>query len=280
MRFVKLMLACLFLSVLAGCTRVEPGHVGIKVNWYGSQKGVEDFPLYTGRVWYNPVSEEIYTFPTFMQNATWSGPEAITFNSVEVASVTADVAISYSLVPEKVPVIFVELRQDAEYITRVYVHNKVRDSLSKHASTMKVIDICGSHKEELLKAVKAELDAELKDQGFRFDMVTFVGKLRVDPQVEQSINMTIQATQRAIEAQNKVVQSTAEANQKIEEARGKAQSVLINAKAQAEANDILTKSLSPELIRYEALQKWDGILPKVTSGNTMPFIEIPLDNKR
>lgn len=40
----------LSLLLLVGCTRIPPGYVGIKVNMYGSQKGVADFPLQTGRV--------------------------------------------------------------------------------------------------------------------------------------------------------------------------------------------------------------------------------------
>lgn len=102
---------------------------------------------------------------------------------------------------------------------------------------------------------------------------TIVGKMKVDEKVEASINATISATQKAIEAQNKVVQSKAEADQKIEEARGEAESISLVAKAKAEANRILTESLSPSLLQYEALQRWDGILPKVT-GEVIPFISL------
>src|SRR3989344_2786291 len=59
-----------------GCTKVEPGYVGIKVNQYGSQRGVEDFPIVTGRVLYNPFTEDVYKFPTFLQNVVWTQNEA------------------------------------------------------------------------------------------------------------------------------------------------------------------------------------------------------------
>ena len=32
-----------------------PSGTVIKVNLYGNQRGVEDFPIRTGRVWFNPV---------------------------------------------------------------------------------------------------------------------------------------------------------------------------------------------------------------------------------
>ena len=37
-----------------GCTYVPPGFVGVKVNLYGNQRGVSDYPIVTGRVLYNP----------------------------------------------------------------------------------------------------------------------------------------------------------------------------------------------------------------------------------
>lgn len=63
------LLSLAFISCFVGCTYVEPGHSGIRVNMYGDGKGVEDSPLVTGRVFYNPMTEVIYEFPTFMGNS-------------------------------------------------------------------------------------------------------------------------------------------------------------------------------------------------------------------
>ncbi len=43
------LLAVVLLSA-GGCTKVEPGFVGIKVKLYGRQRGVQDYPIVTGRV--------------------------------------------------------------------------------------------------------------------------------------------------------------------------------------------------------------------------------------
>jgi regulator of protease activity HflC (stomatin/prohibitin superfamily) len=265
----------------AGCTKVEPGYVGIKVKLYGRQRGVQDYPIVTGRVWYNPYTEEIYQFPTFLQNVVWTRSvtegrpfdESITFNSREGAIINADVGVSYSFDGNKVPELFVEFRQPAEVITNIYIRNKVRDALNREASRMSVTDIYGIKKQDLLNAVKTDLEEELGQKGIHFDTVSFTSGLRVPPQVEESINSAIEATQRAVEAQNKVAQSTAEAQQRIAEANGIAQSTMIKAKAQADANQLLNASLTPMLIQYEALQKWNGTLPEVTSG-AVPFINV------
>jgi regulator of protease activity HflC (stomatin/prohibitin superfamily) len=277
----------------SGCETIQPGYVGIKVNLWGDQKGVEQLPLLTGRVTYNPVSEHIYTFPTFIQNAVWTASphegkpidESITFNSVEGSAVNADIALAYSFVAEKVPHLFVEFRKDAEEITHGYMRNQVRDSFSRFASVIKVTDIFGQKKQELLVSVKEDLNKALSGKGFRFDMISFVGALRVDKKVEESINAVISASQRAIEAQNKVLQSKAEADQQIEKARGEAESkilqadaeaksILAKAKAQAEANRLQSQSLNANLLQWNALQKWDGRLPQYTAGGALPFIQL------
>ena len=266
-----------------GCTRVPPGFVGIRVNLYGSQRGVEDFPIETGRVWYNRWSEEIYKFPTFTQNATWTKntvegkgvDESITFNSVEGAGVNIDVAVSYAIKAESAANIFVKLRQDADYITHVYMRSHVRDEFSRHASKMKVGDIIGTGQQKLLDEVKQALETKLGPEGFVFDQVSFIGKARVDSKVESAINATIEASQRAIEAENKVKQVEAEAEQEVAKAKGKSAAILAEAEAKAEANRKLTESLSPELLQYEALQKWNGTMPTVIGSGALPFIEIP-----
>ncbi len=267
---------------LSGCTLVEPGHVGIRVNLYGTQRGVEDYPLTTGRVWYNPMTENVYEFPTYMQQAVWSAKEgdkdeSVTFNSIEGAALNVDVGIAYSIEAEKVPHIFVKFRQDADTLTHGYLRTKIRDSLNRHASTLKVTSIFGDGKAQLLKDSLDDLKRELGPEGFHIDNISFVSKFRVDTQVEQSINAVISQTQRAVEAENKIRQSEAEAKQAQAVAEGLAQAKLIQAKADAQANDIVSKSITPELLQYHALKFWDGKLPTYFGGNgqQLPFITVP-----
>lgn len=284
---------------IAGCETIEPGYVGIKVNLHGTDQGVEDYPILTGRQFHNPFTERIYEFPTFIQNVVWTqdptegsqNDESITFNSGEGASIQADIALAYSFDSEKVPDLFVEFRKEAEAITDGYMRGKVRDAFNRAASGFQASDIFGAKKSEVLKLVMDDLQTNLGPKGFKFDMVSFIGGLRADPQVMNSINAVIQANQKAIEAENKVAQSKAEADQKIEEARGKAESqvleaeaeakaILAKAEAQAKANDLQAKSITPELLQWNALQRWDGVLPQFMGGDgAVPFITLTPDSK-
>lgn len=276
------------ISLVAGidaCTKVEPGYVGIKVNNWGSQRGVQDYPLKTGMVFYNPATEDMYDFPTFMVTRTWTQDvnegnpidESITFNSIEGTQVNADVAITYFFQADKVPEIFVKFRAKPDVLTDGYIHNRVRDFLNREASNMKVVDIFGQGKQKILNNVKRDLEGELGPIGIHFDSVSFTSALRVDQSVHDAINRVIQAAQDALAAQNKVVEAKAEADQVIATAQGAAQATLINARAQADANQLLNASLTPTLVQWQAIQKWNGNMPNVTGG-AMPFIDVTPKN--
>jgi len=45
------------------------------------------------------------------------------------------------------------------------------------------------------------------------------------------------------------------------------------AQGQAKANDALSRSISPILVQYKGIEKWNGILPQV-SGGAVPFIDL------
>ncbi len=51
------------------CERIDAGHVGVKVNQYGDNKGVSDVVEVTGMVFFNPITHSIYEFPTFIHTS-------------------------------------------------------------------------------------------------------------------------------------------------------------------------------------------------------------------
>jgi len=48
---------------------------------------------------------------------------------------------------------------------------------------------------------------------------------------------------------------------------------LVVAQGQAKANDVLSRSISPILVQYKSIEKWNGILPQV-SGGGIPLIDL------
>lgn len=59
-------------------------------------------------------------------------------------------------------------------------------------------------------------------------------------------------------------------------AQGAADAILIKAKAEAEANGIVSTSLTPEILRLKAIEKWDGSVPHLVGSADSKFI-FPVD---
>jgi len=278
---MKKTLLIIGLLTLAACSKVPAGNVGIKVYLLGGDKGVDHEELGPGRYWIG-VNEDLFVFPTFSQNYVWTksategspDDESITFQTVEGMSVNADVGITYSVIPDKVPMIFQKYRKQLEEITHIYIRNMVRDAFVKAASTRPVEDVYGAGKAKLLLEVEQSVREQTQDM-FKIERIYLVGDLRLPEQVTNALNLKIQATQQAQQVENEIRTAKAEAEKKIAEAEGQGKSILIVAQSQADANNLLAKSLTPELVQYQALKVWNGILPTTMLPNgTVPFVSV------
>lgn len=273
---VKLMLLVLICVpfLFSACSKVPAGNVGVKVYLLGKSKGVDSEELGPGRYWVG-YNEELYLFPTFTQNYTWTRDkqegspvdESITFQTAGGMNVNGDVGISYSIDPKKVNLIFQKYRRGIDEITGTFLRNMVRDAFVAEASTRDVEYIYGKGKAELLSSVEKRVREQVKPIGIIIERIYFVGGLRLPDKVTQAINAKLQATQQAQQVRREVDRTRAEAEKEVVQAEGEAKAILARAKARAKANEMLSKSITVELIQYEAMKKWDGILPRVSGGS-------------
>jgi regulator of protease activity HflC (stomatin/prohibitin superfamily) len=71
------------------------------------------------------------------------------------------------------------------------------------------------------------------------------------------------------EAFNKAIEEKQVAQQELIRVRTEQEQLVVKAEAQAEANRKLAESLTTNLVEYEKVKKWDGILPKVSGGGAI-----------
>lgn len=281
MRKVLLVMIALALSA---CSKVPAGNVGIKFYLLGGDKGADTEELGPGRYWIG-VNEELYLFPTFTQNYTWTkepidgdaADESITFQTNQGLSVNADVGISYAVDPSKVTSLFQKYRKGIEEITDTYLRNMVRDALVTAASTREIEMVYGQGKAELLAEVESRVRDQVDPLGIKIERLYWAGDFRLPPTVTTAIDAKIKATQFAQQRANEVAAAKAEADKAVEEARGVAESTLLKAKAEAEAIRIKGQALSenPRLVELSAVEKWDGKMPQFTGGGAVPFVTVP-----
>lgn len=258
---------------LLSITTVPAGYVGVRVNLY-ADKGVDNEVVGTGR-YFVGINEQLYRFPTFNQLISYEDP--FTFQTSDAMDVRARVGVEYNINPEKTATIFQTYRKGIEDITEINLRQYISDALIKHAAGMDINALTQGGKTALLDGVLKELRSKLDPVGIRIVKLSWVTDLIYPEQVKESINAKIEATQRALLRENEVAQSKAEAQKRIEEARGIAESTRLRAQAEADAIAIKAKALrdNPDVIQLNAIEKWDGKLPQMMTGNaSVPFVAI------
>ena len=127
-------------------------------------------------------------------------------------------------------------------------------------------------REEIRKRAMTKLGENLARYHIIVDDIYFAN-IRFSPEYERAIEAK-QVAQQQVETQRQVLaQREIEAQQKVATAKGEAESIQVVAQGQAKANDLLSRSISPILVQYKTIEKWNGILPQVTSG-ALPFIDL------
>ncbi|HME44238.1 MAG TPA: prohibitin family protein [Syntrophorhabdales bacterium] len=127
-------------------------------------------------------------------------------------------------------------------------------------------------REEIRKRAMTKLGDNLSRYHIIVDDIYFAN-IRFSAGYEGAVEAK-QVAQQQVETQKQVLaQREIEAQQKVATAKGEAESILVVAQGQAKANDALSRSISPILVQYKGIEKWNGILPQV-SGGAVPFIDV------
>ena len=250
----------LFLMVFLfkSCERIDAGHVGVKVNQYGDNKGVDDVVAVTGMVFFNPFTTAIYEFPTYIQHKEYKGENSFVVNSKDGSEFNVSPIMNYSVQREKVPAIFSKYRRPLEDIEEGFLKTAVYDAF-RLATNKYTADELISNRAVFEVEVRRLLDGQLLKEGFIINQ--FTSNLIYPETFKKSIEAKNNAVQAALRAENEVKTAEAQAKIKVATAEGNAQAMLTSAKAEAESNRMKQVTLTPLLLQLEYINKWDGKLP-------------------
>jgi len=278
MKFKKIMfmLAIVFATILSftSCSKVEAGYVGVKVDLLGSDKGVQNEVLGTGRYWIG-VNEELFIFPTYQVNYVFTresnegseSNEEFTFQTKEGMICSADLGLSMHFEREKISEMFQKYRKGEDEIRGVVVRKEIRDALNRVSSGMNVEYVYGEGKGKLIDSVKVIVKRKLLPSGIVIDDLNLISAIRIPQSIEEALNMKVKMTQDAQKAQNEVAKATAEANIATAKAQGEADAMKIKADGEAYYNRTVSGSLTPQIVEMKRLEKWNGVYPTTYGVN-------------
>lgn len=266
---MKKMIPLLLAAVsLTACERIEPGHVGVKVNRYGSGAGVQKTPVGVG-TYQTMFGVDIYEYPIYTIPAVWKRGaegepnEELTFQDKNGLVVSADVNVAYRVNPALAPKLFQTYRVGMDGIVASPLRNKVRSALVNAASTMTVEEIYGPKKAVLINRALADVRRYFEPQGLHVDQLDWAGPIRIPAAITERINARAQTEQAAIAARARVATEQANGEAEVAKAKAEADAAIARATGQAEAIKIKNAAVATNPgYQNEYLRKWDGRLPQ------------------
>ncbi|GAB3947483.1 SPFH domain-containing protein [Spirosoma harenae] len=261
----------LVLIISKSCTTVDASHEGIKVSKIGSDRGASDIENVTGWIFYNPLTSFIEQYPTFTQTKDFD-PFNVSAKGGTLFKI--DPTLNYHLVKGQGANVYRKYRKELpdieNNILRTIVYNSYRDVANAFTPDSLVNNRVGFEEN-----VEAKLRKALSDDGFAFENIT--SNLTPPESLQAMIDAKNTAVQNALRLQNQIAAEKASAEIAVTKANGIARAKIIEAEAEARANELKQKTLTPLLVQQEWIKKWNGQLPTTQLGaNSSTMIQLPV----
>ncbi len=244
-------------SWLAPFVVISAGERGI-VTHFGA---VQEEVLGEGLHFLIPIMEGVIKLDVKTQKIEVDAPSF----SKDIQNVDTKIALNYHLDPKNVQKLWQEIGADYEYrIIAPSIQESVKAATAEFTAAQLVSERA-KVKDEITRALITRLQPRyiIVDE---FSIVNF----DFSDSYEKAVEEKQVAEQNALKAENDLRRIQIEATQRVAQA-----------KAEAEAIQIQTEALkdNQNLIKLEAVKKWDGQLPNYMMGNAVPFIDLPAGGK-
>lgn len=256
---------CLILVVLCS-VRVPAGYVAVQYDLNG---GVRDKVLTQGWHFISPtVHTTKYTvgieqsYLTSDERGDSEKDESFVASSAEGKALDIDLTFTYQYQPESVAEVFVRFKgQSGKEVRDSFIKPNIISWSKEVIARYNVADILGAEKANVNIALTEYISKKFLPYGITISNVSLIN-VGVDEKTREVINNKIAAQQDA-ETQ-KIKNQT-----KVDKAKADAEAKLIEAEAEAKANELKKKQITKELLQEMYIEKWDGKLPNVQSGDSM-----------
>lgn len=182
--------------------------------------------------------------------------------SKDLQTVSAKVAVNYHLQSESATRIYKEVGTD--YVNRI-LSPAIQESV-KAATAQYNAEELVTKRELVREAIKQLLISKMESRGITIEDV-LITNFDFSKAFNDAIENKQVMVQNALASENKLKQIEFEAQQRVTQAKGEAEAIKIQAAA-------ITVQGGKEYVQLQAIAKWSGILPLVTGGNSMPFINV------
>lgn len=289
---------CLFVG-FSCAKKVPAGYVGIV---YSMNGGISDEVLTQGWHIVSPTKEvTLYSigieqsYLTAGEDGDSKGDDSFEVPSSDGKGLNVDLTFTYRYDVNQVTDLFTRFKgQSGKEVRDSFIKPNIISWTKEVTAKYPVTDILGDERANLNIAVSEYIRNKFEPYGIIIENVSLID-INADDETRASVQRKVNAQQELelaqIEQKTANVQAQkdkevalieAEKEKEVAEinaekakikAEGDAEATKIKAEAEAEANTKIAKSLTPELIEKEKIDKWNGSVP-VVDGSSTPIINM------
>lgn len=238
------------LVVLFGCfTMVPANSVGIRYNPFNG--GTQEKTLGEGFYGKNPL-EKIYVLSTKVEEFKFANISIQTKDSQYVNSV---LQVQARIDGSKASEYFKKHGNNKLDDIQSIIANTLQKEFEKVTTTYNIMEVLGEKRDEIVNKTLINVRDELLKDGILVDRIVLVDT-DAGKDVEQAIKNEAIAKKNAEAAVYKKQQAQTEGEAKV-----------IEAQKSKEANELLNKTLTDEILLQQFIDKWDGKLPTTYAGD-------------
>lgn len=254
-----------FLFVLSSSFVIIPtGYTGVR-STFGQ---IDEITVQNGFNWKLPFVQSVEVVNNKQQDIAFDS-QVWSETSERTAIYYEAITVTYQINPEKSAWIYANV---SNYKDALVSQNLVASAIKASSKSLSDTDATNRSIIEpmVLENIQRSLDEKYGEN------VVYVNKVTIsNADFEDSYNAAIaakqqaqlNAEQQAIENQRAIDKAAADAEVKRTNAEADAKAKLIAAEAEAQANDLLEKSLTEMILREMYIEKWNGQLPNVMTGD-------------
>lgn len=240
------------LIILFGCfTNIGANKVGIAYNPF--KGGIQNYTLAQGYNVKSPFTK-VYKIDTEVNELSFVN---ISVQTNDSQYVNTSIKVQVQIDANKAFQYFSKYRNKTLVDISSILSSTIQKQLETVTTQYNIMDVLGAKRDEIVNQSLQLIKDELIKDGVNVLRLTLV-----DTDAGTEIETAI-----ANEAVAKKEAETAEYKKQKAQLEGEAK--VIEAQKEKEANELISKTLTEELLMEQFIEKWDGKLPTVTGGETM-----------
>ncbi|MGN0586992.1 MAG: prohibitin family protein [Oscillospiraceae bacterium] len=240
----------LVILLLASFTSVKAGHSGV-VTTFGK---VSDQVLGEGLHFKIPFIQQIILVDNRVQKAEVACSAA----SKDLQTVSSTIAVNYKVLNSYSAEVYKNIGLDYESIIITPAIQECVKAVTAKFTAEELITNRQAIGDQMMELLKAKINTYGIDiQIFNITAFDFTAEYNA-----------------AIEAKQTAQQNALKAEQDLQRIRVEAEQTIAEAEAEAEAYRLKSEQITPEIILMNYIDKWDGKLPSVVSGDSSMMLDL------